>query len=288
MEDLDVYSYLDYREVCRDFYDTKKKTEKDFSYRSFARKAKIASSYLKHVIDGRRNLSSEMSIKFARGMDFDAKQVDYFENLVRFNQADTLDEKTIYFERLRKKRAKQLRPIGLAEAAGMLSNWYVIAIKELVVNLNTIDTKIIQQVLRRKLPESLIESTIHYLLEMGWISQDKTTWSSSVGRIQFPDEVRSYVIRSFHAQMLEIAVEALGDDLTEREFQSTTFTIPGDKVPELKAKIKDLQDDLVAYIQDVGQKKQEGEEKPKIVYHFGMQCFALQKNLGKEARGETN
>src|SRR4051812_9125464 len=97
-ERLDLYSYLDYRAFCKDYYSTQKNKNPKFSFRSFARKAAIAGSYLKHVIDGTRNLSSEMSIKFGHGMSL-SQEIDYFESLVRFNQANSIEEKTLYFER---------------------------------------------------------------------------------------------------------------------------------------------------------------------------------------------
>ena len=76
MEALDVFNYLDYRDFCRDFYKGKKLSDGAFSFRTFARKAQVASSYLKHVIDGNRNLSPEMSIKFGHGMDLSQKEND--------------------------------------------------------------------------------------------------------------------------------------------------------------------------------------------------------------------
>ncbi len=226
MPALDIFSYLDYRAFCRDFYREKKETEVGFSFRSFAKKASVASSYLKHVIDGKRNLSSEMSIKFGHGMNLSPKEIDYFENLVRFNQADSLEEKDLYFDRLRKKRAKALKPLGLTEAVRLLSHWYVVAIKELVVQLNSIDSKILQKALRKKIPESLVEKTVKMLIDLGWIFDREGQWESRASQIQFPDEVRSYVVRAFHRQMLELSVEALEDDLAHREFGAAIFTFP--------------------------------------------------------------
>ncbi len=275
MADLDIYNYLDYRDFCREFYRSKKQSDAEFSFRSFAKKASIASSYLKHIIDGKRNLSSEMSIKFGQGMDLSPKEIDYFENLVRFNQATSMEEKDLYFERLRKKRAKALKTLDLAEAVRLLSHWYVLAIKELVVNLNTVDVKAIQRILRKKLPEPLIERTIKELQEFGWLRFENKKWTSSASQIQFPDEVRSYVVRSYHSQMLELAAEALGDDIDEREFGAAMFTFPASQVPKLKEKIKDMQKDLISFVQDIAGRHSKAEVQR--VYHFGLQCFSLQK-----------
>ncbi len=274
MEAIDIYSYLDYRAFCRDFYHFKKKSEAKFSYRSFARKTSVAPAHLKHVIDGKRNLSSEMSIRFGRGMGLSEKEVDYFENLVRFNQGHSVEEKNLYFERLRRQRARSLKIFTLAEAARLLSHWYVVAIKEIVVNLNSCDVKVVQKILRKKLPENLIQRTIEDLREMGWLQLKDNRWTSSASQMKFPDEVKSFVIQSFHHQMLELSVEALEDELHEREYQAAIFTFPDSELPALKQKVKDLQEDLVAFVQDIANKH--SEDPDLRVFYYGAQCFALQ------------
>ena len=62
-----VFGYLDYRVLLRDYYLYRKQDKRGFSYRQFSLKAKLSSpSYLKMVIDGTRNLSSEMALNFAK------------------------------------------------------------------------------------------------------------------------------------------------------------------------------------------------------------------------------
>lgn len=277
--EVDIFSYADYRLFCRDFYQQQKQRGRGFSYRSFARKAQVAPAYLKHIIDGKRNLSPAMSIKFGRGMGLRQNELEYFENLVRFNQADTIEEKSLYFENLRKKRAKTLVPLGITEAASLLSHWYVVAIKELVVSLNTIDTDVIQSALRKKIPKDLIEKSIENLQRMGWLHLENEQWISKASQIQFPDEIKSFVIRSFHGQMLQLAQEALEDGLDQREFGAAVFTFPKDRITDLKMKIKELQRDLIGFVQDVAK---DADRKDQRVYFLGVQCFTLEQREGDE------
>lgn len=277
---VDVFSYVDYREFCRDFYVTQKSTSRAFSYRSFARRAQVAPAYLKHVIDGRRNLSPETSIKFGKGMGLSQKEVEYFETLVRFNQATTLEEKSVYFESLRKKRAKNLTPLGMAEAAALLSHWYVVAIKELVVSLNSSDPLLLQKALRKKIPEDLIKKSVDDLQRLGWLNFDGERWTSSASQIQFPDEIKSYVIRSFHGQMLQLAQEALEDELLDREFGAAVFTFPKSRIPELKDKVKELQRDFISFVQDLAR---EEDRESHRVYYLGIQCFSLECREGEHS-----
>ena len=277
--EVDIFSYADYRLFCRDFYQRQKQNSRGFSYRSFARKAQVAPAYLKHIIDGKRNLSPAMSIKFGLGMGLKQNELEYFENLVRFNQANTIEEKSLYFENLRKKRAKTLVPLGITEAASLLSHWYVVAIKELVVSLNSIDVDVIQSALRKKIPKDLIEKSIENLQRMGWLHLESGQWISKASQIQFPDEIKSFVIRSFNGQMLQLAQEALDDKLDQREFGAAVFTFPKDRVSELKMKIKELQRDLIGFVQDVAK---DAERKDQRVYFLGVQCFTLEQREGDE------
>lgn len=255
---------------------SRKSEDSKFSFRSFGRQAGVAPASLKHVIDGKRNLSSDMSYRFAEGMGLGPKETHYFVDLVHFSQAASLEEKNIYLERLRRKRARTLQSFGLAEAALLLSHWYVVAIKELAVALNTIEVEPIQSLLRKRLPESTIKESIEQLISMGYLMQDDDSrWRSSVAQIQFPDEMKSFVIRSFHGQMLSLAMEALEDELGQREFGSTVFTFPKSKLPELKEKIKELQKDLISFVQDENNMMDDSESH--IVMYFGTQCFSLQR-----------
>lgn len=243
----------------------------------------MAPSYLKHVIDGRRNLSPQMGQKFAVGMGLSQKEIDYFEDLIRFNQASTIEEKNIFLSRLQKRRAKSLKSLGMADAAALLSHWYVVAIKELVVGLNTDDSVLIQKMLRVRIADTVIQKTIEDLKTLGWLSRKGDRWVSSAYQIRFPDEVKSYVVRSFHKQMLSISEEALNDDLAEREFGAAVFTFPRQKMSELKAKVKELQQELIHYVQAEAKSEKENETNENLssedlVYYFGVQCFALQKS----------
>lgn len=282
MSNPDVFSYLDYREYCRDFYQHRKSTEAKFSYRSFARDAGVAAAHLKHVIDGKRNLSPEMSIRFGLGMKLHERELEYFENLVRFNQASNLDEKSYFFEKLRKRRSRSLKSLSLADAASLLSDWHVVAIKHFVVSLNTIEVARIQRVLRRKLSESVIQRSIDHLLEMGWLFQEQGVWKSKASQICFPDEVRSYVVRRYHRQMLELAQEALEDDIEKREFGGTVFKFPRSKVSEMKKKLKELQEEFISYVQATANQP---DQKDESVYFFGVQCFSLQNSEGVKDHG---
>ncbi|MBD3319960.1 MAG: TIGR02147 family protein [Chitinivibrionales bacterium] len=85
-----VFEFIDYRQFLNHYYYVKKAETRYFSFRYFANKAGInSSSFLKHVIDGRRNLTPVACVQFCAALGLDGKQATYFRHLVMFNQART-------------------------------------------------------------------------------------------------------------------------------------------------------------------------------------------------------
>src|SRR5579885_1121656 len=112
-----IYDYMDYRGFLKDQFSERKKQNPLFSYRSFNRVAGITSSaFLKQVIDGKRNLGDRGIRMIARGFKMNESERKYFESLVKFNQAETVEEKDQYFrERSRNKKFLDANPLTSAQ-----------------------------------------------------------------------------------------------------------------------------------------------------------------------------
>jgi uncharacterized protein (TIGR02147 family) len=82
-----VYSYTDYRRFLADHY-AYAKAAHGFSFRAFSQRAGIRSSnYLRLVIDGERNLSAPMAVRFAKGCGLAAESAEFFCELRRGAQS---------------------------------------------------------------------------------------------------------------------------------------------------------------------------------------------------------
>lgn len=97
-----VYEYRDYRKFLKDYYELQKQTVRGYTYARFAAIAELSSpNYLKLVIDGSRNLTTANIQAFAKAMNIQGQELEYFEALVLENQAETPREKSYYARRLR-------------------------------------------------------------------------------------------------------------------------------------------------------------------------------------------
>ena len=127
----DVYGFLDYRAFLRAHYAHRKQAGR-LSFRAFSQRAGLKSpNYLKLVMEGERNLSAAMALRFARACGLPREQERYFTRLVAFNQARTIDERTEHYRKLcRERRFRERHKLEPAQDL-YHSRWYLPAIREL-------------------------------------------------------------------------------------------------------------------------------------------------------------
>jgi len=102
-KEIKVFDYTDYRKYLLDYYNFRKKTDKIFSYRFFAQKAKFNSSGLyKEIVDGKRSLTRTLIAKFSTALKHGKREAEYFENMVLFNEAKSTEEKKLLYDNLKK------------------------------------------------------------------------------------------------------------------------------------------------------------------------------------------
>lgn len=129
---LSIFDYTDYRRYLADFYLERKKLNKVFSYRYFAKKAGINSVGLyKDVIEGRQNLGRLLIFKFSTAMEHSKREAEYFENMVYFNESGTPEERTLFFERMME---CQKTKAGIVDSTKYeyYNKWYYSAIRALI------------------------------------------------------------------------------------------------------------------------------------------------------------
>ncbi len=129
---VSVFDYTDYRRYLADYYKERKKANRAFSYRYFARKAGINSIGLyKDVVEGRQRLGRTLIFKFSAALGHSKKEAEYFENMVFFNEAQSVEERTLFFERM---MACQKTRAAIIEATRYeyYQKWYYSAVRALI------------------------------------------------------------------------------------------------------------------------------------------------------------
>ena len=245
--ELDVFGFLDYRAFLRAYYSLERRQR--LSYRAFSQRAKLRSpNYLKLVIDGQRNLSREMSERFAAACGLSGEAARYFSELVAFNQASALDERNACYRRLLGfHRYREAQRLDVAEAA-YHSRWYLPAIRELAARRDfRDDPRWIAGLLEPPIKPAEAKQALEILVELGLLTRtpDGRILQAN-GLLTTGPETASLHIASYHATMMTQAERAMNElPAEERDISSLTLCLGADGLSMVKQAIQRFRRELL-------------------------------------------
>lgn len=278
---VDVFRYRDYREFLSAFYAHKKPN--GLSYRAFARAAGLgAPNYLKLVIEGKRNLSSEMAERFAAACRLNGEATEYFKILVAFNQAKRDDERNQLHERLtRFARFRSSQRLDLAQKE-YHSTWYIPAIRELVACPGFEEEPAwIAATLMPPITERQAVQALEVLQRLGLLERDESGRLVQVSRaVSTGHETRGLYLRNYHAEMMERAVRAMHDfSAEERHVSALTLSASSATVREVKRRVLEFRRELCALC--------DADPDPAQIIQLNLQLFPLSRQF-REAAGPVD
>lgn len=271
-----IFEYNDYREYLQDYYNDQKSKKKYFSYRYFSNQADINSSaFLLHVISGKRNLTKNTIPKIAKAIGHSKEELEYFENLVFFNQAKTISEKARYYSNLIGIR----KPIDVetieSDRYEFYSVWYHSVIRELIAiykfdgNFNKL-SKILKPVITPK----EAEASINLLLQLGFIEIDSKGFyhQKESAIMTAPKAVDSFIIKKFQMEMLSMALKSYNiSSIRECISASTTFSISEETVDLFRNKTREFRREL----QEIAKL----DKNPERVFQYTFNLFPLTREI---------
>jgi uncharacterized protein (TIGR02147 family) len=276
-----LLEYEDYHRFLADFYAYKKAHGRGFSFRRFASLAGIRSSnYLQLVMKNKRRLSPEMAKAVAQGMKLSAPETEYFTALVKLEhstseeaRAEAVSERDAAVSRV----ASRVLPRQKAE---YLSRWYYPLVRELAFLPDfQLKPRWISLKLEGLIDEDHAEKAIEVLCGLGF-------WKAGPdGRIVVRDiiletgpETRKYgsvKVSDIHKGNLEAWARILGSiPPAERELGLLHIPIDEKKLPELKARIRRFQDEIIGWLQD--------EKAPTQVVQLGTYLLPMTRKVSEK------
>ena len=270
-----IFEYLDYREYLRDYYADKKAEHSFYSLRLFSEKAGFKSpNYLKLVMDGERNISSQSIPPFVKGLGLNRAESLYFERLVTFTQAKSLDDKNAALAQLMKQRTGGPERLIEKSEYRYYSRWYHPVIRELVVAHNFKDdfAALAAVVVPPILPEEA-EASVALLVDLGFIRKNRSgKYSAGVSVLSTGPVVRSVAVASYHRVLLKLAAEAIERiPASDRDISSLTLGVTTATALKISEKVKQFRKEILELAS-----QDEGADK---VMQLDMQLFPVSKTL---------
>jgi uncharacterized protein (TIGR02147 family) len=266
-----IYEYIDYRKYLKDFYADSKSTKKYFSYRYFARKARLNSPILlKMVIDGKRNLSRKTIDKFIAGINLPEKESVYFRTLVLFNQARSAREKQEHYHGLR--TLFKMVPQHLIEDGqfGYFDKWYFSVLREGLCHRDYRDDwDRIASCVHPRITATEAKEAVAWLLGHDFLKITKQgTYERLQRAITTRSEVSSSTVRNFNRTMIQLAGQSLDDFPINKRFTTgLTIGVSEQAYQMLVAEIEAFRDRVVQFVNSA-----EGADR---VYQMNVQLFPV-------------
>lgn len=262
-----IFDFLDYRAFLKAMIDFEK-AHTDFSYSIFAERAGFQSrAYLRTVVTGKRNLSSEAINKVIVGFGMNLIDGDAFRALVKFNQATKFAEKHHYWELFLKQRPKNKKSLTVDAYNFLAKMSYPILLVLMQQNHIAKNKSELARLTNLNLNE--VTEGLKTLIELGAVIEiSPEQYQATPHNLKTTDDVPNIAIQKFHDNMLNKAKETLNLDPTLREFQSLMMALNQDEFDYLRKRVRSL-------IEEVEEKFSGSRPKSEKVYSLNINLIPI-------------
>ncbi len=270
-----IFSYIDYRWYLKEYYEEQKANSRCFSYRYFSMKAGINSpSFLKQVIESKRNLTPLTINKFIIALKHTEKEAAYFRHLVLFNQAKSATEKQEHYVIMLSMMhtVKELKLNALQHE--YYNHWFVPIVRELVCLYNFRDDfkKIAEMVIPSIQPGDA-RYAVKLLNKLGMIEQmSDGSYRQTDTAIMSDSSIDRMAVRSFNREMIKKAESSLDTiSVDHRQIYGMTIGISKECYDVLTAEMQAFRDRVVTIVNN--------DMRSDCVYQLNLQLFPLSKHI---------
>lgn len=275
-----IFKFINYRKYLETYYNEKKQTTRYFSTRYFAQKAGISSaSFLREVIDGKKNLSKTTVKKFAIALNLSEKETRFFTHLVFFNQAKNAEEKQTHYAVLLT-MIDSIKEQQLTVNQHQIYNyWYVPVIRELACIIDFKDNfTILANTLYPQITPREAKKSVSLLCRLGLLKKIKNgRYEQTNKAIQATTELDSMAIFNFTNSMAENAIKALKTlPKSERNFSTMTCGMSKECYEMYLIELQAFKERIIKII------NQEERSESDLVYQMNFQLFPVSTQIAKE------
>ncbi len=280
-----IFTYTDFRDYLRDFYENRKRSVRGFTYRAFAAKAGMGSpAFIRDIMLGKKNPRRESVQKLCHALELTGAQAEYFAALVRFNTAAAPADKERNLAVMRVIADQAKAAVVGADQYDYYQHWYHSVIRELAAAAaGPVEAETLGSLVSPPIGKRAAKKALHLLVEKGFLHQNEKGGYDLVEKtVTTGADVHSLAVRNHHRQMAQRALEAI--DLfarEERDFSGVTVGVSEESAERIKEELMLCRKRIVDII--------EQSSATERVYRVNLQLFPVSERLNeKEARRAGN
>jgi uncharacterized protein (TIGR02147 family) len=237
----EIFAYTDYRSFLKDLLEERKRESQGFSHRAVLAKMGISSTgFLANVISGRKNLTPGQAQKLAAVLKLRAGEARYFESLVLFTQARSLEEKNAQLKRLVANQRVETRALTRKQL-NLFSRWHYVVLREMLYfHRLKDDYRKAARMLIPPIGAEEAERAVRELESLELIERDgEGVLKQKDAAVTTGNEIRSLQVANFQMEMIELAKAALDRmPMAERDISCMTVTLSMDSFEQVKSEIQ--------------------------------------------------
>lgn len=272
---------LDYRKFLRDYFEFKRNENRTalrpYTYSVFSASADIKSpNYLKLIIEGKRNLSQDMIVKFAKAMHLNKQEAEEFAALVKYNQATDPGDRNQFLRDLASLRVRNKIENGeIDENTWRKVPSWVAWVLYAMADQNGVKytPEDLAKLLRNRITPEEAADTLYNMLSAGQLVRDENTGNilKSRGIVDNLQEIPVALVRKLQTELMYLGLESLfNDNPLEREFGTATLCLTQSEFEELKFQLRKLRK---SFQKDIASRRL--TTKGDKVYQLNIQLFPL-------------
>ncbi|MCX7725334.1 MAG: TIGR02147 family protein [Chitinispirillaceae bacterium] len=247
-----IFEYSDYRLFLRDYMNFSRDKGPSLTYKVIGEKVGFKSKgFFTQIIQGKSNIPENKIRNLGLALGLNKKELEYFELLVRFNQAKTHDKKNEYFKQLVSKFKTRIQHMG-PDKYEFYNAWYYSAIRSLLgyYPFNG-DYKKLAKQLNPPITPGQAKKAIELLTRLKLIEKKEDGYYRLTDRIIFTgDTIGAVGIINFQQATMDLAKESL-ERFPKEMRHSSTLTL-GLSEEGYRAVVKKLQNYVRRFLRSHG------------------------------------
>lgn len=248
MQKPSIYNYFDYRCYLQDIFAFNKSINKKFTHRYIVGQIQASSSgWVSDLLKGRINITPMFKFRLAELLSLSSEEYTFFEDLIQYNQASTLEEKQVFFKRLVKSKTPEAK-IVYQHQFDFYRIWYISALRELLIdyNFDGFDFAALASIFTPPITEDETRYAFKVLLESNLIIKVNNFYKPTSNNIKKDTSVSSFYWKSYMESFIKLSLDAIEKNKSERDISAVTLNFSTETFHEAQCEIAKLRKKLLA------------------------------------------
>lgn len=265
-----IFAYTDFRLFLSDHYQARKSSDRKFSHRFISEKVRAGSSgWFADIIKGRLNLAGAQLLPLAKLLQLKANELDYFEAMVAYGQAASLDERTRHFQKMLSFKEVRADMVGI-DRLEFYGKWYHSALRELLFFYAFRgDYAALARKLSPPIRQAEARESVSLLERMGFVEPNGIGgFKAKEATLKKDPSFPSVVMANYLKANMEMAIESLDRySKDERDISALTISLSEEAFAKVRDEIRALRKRILAMT--------EVDVAPSKVFQCNIQFFPV-------------